>query len=189
MSTTVKMLVTLGVIGVISGGFLSGINDWAAPLIEQHRIEETKAAIFEVVPNATDYELVNPSQFEVFKVFDKGKEQIGYALPFEGNGFQGKIRLMIGINSDLKNITGLKILEQLETPGLGAKVAEEPFTNQFLNLSAVPSVNYVKGISPENPNEIQAITGATISSKSVVNIVNVGIDALRKMQGKGGENE
>ena len=188
MSTTVKMMITLGLIGLVSGGLLFGINDWAAPKIEQHRIEETKAAIFEVVPNAANYEEVKESQFEVFKVFDKDKNQIGYALPYEGNGFQGKIRLMLGITSDLKNLTGLKILEQLETPGLGAKVAGEQFTNQFSNLSAVPKVDYVKGKKPEKSNEIQAITGATISSKSVVFIVNAGINALRKMQ-NGGSDE
>lgn len=188
MSTTVKMMITLGVIGIVSGGFLFGINDWAAPKIEFHRVEETKAAIFEVVPSAANYEKIQPSPFEVFKVFDKNKKQIGYALPYEGNGFQGKIRLMLGISSDLKTLTGLKILEQLETPGLGAKVADEPFTGQFSNLSAVPQVNYVKGKKPENPNEIQAITGATISSKSVVFIVNAGIEALRNME-KGGSDE
>ena len=189
MSTTIKMLITLGIIGIISGGLLSGIADWASPLIEMHRIEETKAAIFEVVPEATDYKLDEKVTFEMFRVMNNEGNQIGYALPIEGNGFQGKIRLMIGVTNDLKKITGLKILEQLETPGLGNKIVDAPFTDQFINLSTIPKVNYVKGITPENPNEIQAITGATISSKSVVKIINDGLAEMRSDIAVGGENE
>ena len=55
-------------------------------------------------------------------------------MPYEGNGFQGKVRLIVGVNKVVDKLVGLKVLEQVETPGLGTKVTEAPFTDQFKNL-------------------------------------------------------
>lgn len=179
MKTVIKMLITLTIIGVVSGALLSEVSNWAAPKIEIHRKAATEQAIYLVQPNAKDYQKVETVDFELYKVFDDGKNLIGYALPFEGNGFQGKIRLMVGVKDDLNELAGLEILEQVETPGLGTKVTEEPFTKQFNELKAEPKVAWVKGTPPSKPNEIQAITGATISSRSVVEIINQGLEKLR----------
>lgn len=179
MKTVIQMLITLTVIGVISGGLLSQISEWAEPKIAEHRKEETAKAIYLVQPSAKSYEVVTKVDFEVYKVFDENKNSIGFALPYEGNGFQGKVRLMVGLNNELDEVIGLQVLEQLETPGLGTKITEEPFLKQFLNLSTLPQVNWVKGAPPTKPNEIQTITGATISSKAVVAILNDGINKLR----------
>jgi electron transport complex protein RnfG len=64
------------------------------------------------------------------------------------------------------------VLEQLETPGLGAEIDGEKFVSQFRGLATRPPISYVKGKAPEKDNEVQAITGATISSKAVVDIIN-----------------
>ena len=93
---------------------------------------------------------------------------------------------MVGLNNELNEISGLQILEQVETPGLGTKVTEEPYLKQFVNLSTSPQVDWVKGVPPSKPNEIQTITGATISSKSVVNILNDGLKKLRSINNDGG---
>ncbi|KAB2843812.1 MAG: FMN-binding protein [Melioribacteraceae bacterium] len=186
MKTVIQMLITLTIIGVISGGLLSEISKWADPQIAEHRKEETAKAIYLVQPSAKSYEAITEVGFEVYKVFDENKNQIGFALPYEGNGFQGKVRLMVGLNNDLNEVIGLQVLEQLETPGLGTKITEEPFLKQFLNLSTLPQVDWVKGAPPSNPNEIQTITGATISSKAVVTILNDGIKKLREANNSGG---
>ena len=86
----------------------------------------------------------------------------------------------------MKKYLALEILEQVETPGLGTKVTETPFTDQFKQLKTSPLINWVKGVEPENPNEIQAITGATISSKAVVAIINSGIEKMKKLRDNGG---
>ena len=182
MKTVIRMLITLSIIGVVSGALLSEISNWAAPKIEMHRKAATEQAIYIVQPDAKDYQKIETVDFELYKVFDGEKNAIGYALPFEGNGFQGKIRLMIGVKSDLKELVGLEILEQSETPGLGTKVTEEPYTSQFKELIAEPQVEWVKGVAPSKPNEIQAVTGATISSKSVVQIINDGLTKLRSAE-------
>lgn len=184
MKLVIHMLVTLTIIGVVSGALLSEINSWAAPKIEANRKAETERAIFVVQSDATKYEKVENVDFELYEVFDDNKNSLGYALPYEGNGFQGKIRLIVGVDKDLTNILGLEVLEQVETPGLGTKVTETPFTDQFINLLVKPQIDWVKGVEPSNPNEIQAITGATISSKAIVNIINNGVQRLRENESK-----
>lgn len=182
MKTVIRMLITLSIIGVISGALLSQLSGWAAPKIEMHRKAATEQAIYMVQPNAKDYEKVETVDFELYRVFDESRNNIGYALPYEGNGFQGKIRLMVGVKDDLNQLVGMEVLEQVETPGLGTKITEEDFTSKFEGLSASPNVGWVKGALPDEPNEIQAITGATISCVAVVDIINNGLAKLRSAQ-------
>lgn len=188
MKLVIHMLATLTLIGVVSGALLSSLNGWAAPKIEANRKAETERAIFVVQKEATKYEKIESVDFELYEVFDDSSNSLGYAMPYEGNGFQGKIRLIVGLNKNLKNILGLEVLEQVETPGLGTKVVEKPFTDQFIQLILEPEVTWVKGVEPSNPNEIQAITGATISSKAIVDIINAGVKRLKSQTKNGDQN-
>lgn len=182
MKLVIHMLATLSIIGIISGGLLSQLSGWAEPKIAAHRKAATEKAIFEVQPNAKKYEIVKNVGFELYQVFDENDISTGYALPYEGSGFQGKIRLMIGINKGFSKLIGMKVLEQVETPGLGTRVTEKDFTDQFISLETIPQIDWVKGAKPSKANEIQAITGATISSKAVVLIMNDGIKKLRSIE-------
>ena len=185
MKTIIHMIVTLTVIGVIAGGLLFMVSDWANPLIAANQKAETEKAIFLVHPEAKSYEEVNVKGMEIYKVFDEQKNPAGYSLVYEGNGFQGKIRLMLGLSNDLNKISSIEILEQVETPGLGSRVTEDLFKKQFKGLETLPQVNWVKNEQPDSPNEIQAITGATISSKSVVAIINNAIAQARQLKERG----
>ena len=104
---------------------------------------------------------------------------------YSGNGFQGKIKLMIGLTEDLNKTTSIEVLEQSETPGLGTKILEPPYKDQYNGLVTTPAIKLVKGVEPSNPYEVQSITGATISSRAVVTIVNGGIAKLRAVENKG----
>lgn len=179
MKTILAMIATLSVIGIVSGGGLALVGGWADPLIAANKKADTERAIFLVQPEAKRYELVQGVQYELYRVFDAAGTLSGYSLPWEGNGFQGKVRLMIGVNPDLATITSIEVLEQVETPGLGTKITEDPFRGQFNGLKAVPQVDWVKGAPPTKENEVQTITGATISSKAIVAIVNDGLAHLR----------
>lgn len=182
MKKILHLLATLSVIGIISGGVLSELNAWALPKIAHNREVETKAAISEVQPLTVNSKRLDIKEMEVYSLTDKDGNDIGYAIVHEGTGFQGTIRLIIGIKPDLEEIVGLKILEQVETPGLGTKVTEMPFLKQFEGLQTQPEITWVKGEAPDADNEIQAITGATISSKAVVNIVNNGIETFSSLK-------
>jgi Na+-translocating ferredoxin:NAD+ oxidoreductase subunit G len=186
MNIIMRMLLTLSFLGVIAGGSLALVNNWSSPIIAENQRVETERGIFMVQPAGKTYEKVNVTGYELYKVFDEDSSLIGYSLVYQGNGFQGKIRLIAGLTPDINEITSLEILDQVETPGLGTKITEDPFKDQFKGLNVSPSVKWVKGTPPTAENEIQAITGATISSKSIVEIINAGVEQLRKLKEKGG---
>lgn len=185
MKNVIQMLVVLTIIGIISGISLSEVAIWANPKIATNRAKETEAAIYRVQPTAASFKKVEKISLELYQVFDRNNSPIGFAFPYEGNGFQGKIRLIVGLNDSLTVISKVEILEQVETPGLGTKITEEPFLKQFAKLIVTPQIDWIKGSAPTKPNEIQTITAATISSKSIVAILNDGISKLRKLKQNG----
>lgn len=172
MNKIVRMIVVLGLIGLISGGTLALVYQWALPKIVENQIRETKAAVFKVLPETRSYKKVVKDELTYFQCFDQKGGGVGTAILCKGNGYQGEIKLMVGVNAELTKFTGMTVLEQVETPGLGAKIAERKFERRFKDLATKPPLEYVKGRPPERPNQIQAITGATISSRAVMNIIN-----------------
>ncbi len=180
MKQVIKIIAVLTSIGIISGGVLASVSNWANPFIEKNKKEATEKAIFLVQPEAKYYERFDFSDMEVYKVYDYDKELVGYVVVNQGNGFQGPIRVIFGLSKDLQRITAIDVLEQVETPGLGTLITEDDFKNQFKNLLIVPMIEWVKGKPPSKDNEIKAITGATISSKATVQIINDGINKLKK---------
>jgi electron transport complex protein RnfG len=201
MNVVKQMFAVLTVVGVMSSLVLAASYKFTKPRIEQHKLEELRRSIFVVVPEAKTYEEIGTAEFKVFKGLNEQSELAGYAFIAQGSGFQGTIRMIVGIAPDLKTLFGMRVLEQVETPGLGAKIAEDTakkdFFEQFAGLQPDWTVDdamtesqaaqmiadflaYVKNLTPDDPNEIQAITGATISSAAVVKIVNQSLAKLEK---------
>jgi len=185
MKQVAHIITTLTLIGVIAGGSLSLVNNWAAPKIALNQKAETERAIYLVHLDGKRYEDIKNAGFEVYKVFNEADSSVGYSLVYSGNGFQGKIKLMIGLAEDLNKTTSIEVLEQSETPGLGTKILEPQYKDQYNGLVTTPAIKLVKGVEPSNPHEVQSITGATISSRAVVTIVNEGIAKLRAVENKG----
>ncbi|MFW6139093.1 MAG: RnfABCDGE type electron transport complex subunit G [Spirochaetota bacterium] len=186
MKHRIKMLLVLTFFACVSGLVLSGIYMFAHPLIQQNLQQELRRSIFQVVPGVEDYQKKQEGGVTYYVCRDASGTTVGYAVPAEGNGYQGKIRVMIGLSPDLEKITGMRVLEQKETPGLGGRISEKSFQKQFEGMAAQPRVGYVKNKRPEKPNNIQAITGATISSRSVVAVVNKGVKNVEKVLKKTG---
>jgi Na+-translocating ferredoxin:NAD+ oxidoreductase subunit G len=183
MKKALHIVFTLSLIGLISGGVLSQLYTWAAPLIEQNQIEATRRAIFLVQPNTEHYELIAQGDFDIYRLYDAGDNPLGYAIVHAGPGFQGDIKLITGVSQDLRQITGIEVLDMSETPGLGTIINEPVFKGQFQGLLAEPEVTWIKGAPAFEPNQVEAITGATISSRAVVDIVNKCIDEIRRLEG------
>jgi electron transport complex protein RnfG len=126
---------------------------------------------------------------EAYQVLDAAGTVRGWAVVREGTGFSDKIRLMVGLAPDLSSTLGLKVLKDAETPGLGTKIREGSFPDRFFGRGSAPPVfaadllKIVKG-PPGAADEVQAITGATISSKAVVRIINDGAGRLRARLGR-----
>ena len=95
-------------------------------------------------------------------------------MPAAGPGFQDTIKLLYGLDAAGEKVIGLYVLESRETPGLGDRIYKDPkFVAEFAALAVEPAIKLVKGHGAE-PNEVDAITGATISSRAVVKILNGG---------------
>lgn len=181
MTTTQKMILVLTIITMFAGGLLSTWDGVTKPHIEAYRLQELKKAISEVLPAYDHYDEITRDGVILYVGKAAGSDEpVGIAFEAVGNGFQGKVAMMVGIDKDFSRLTGIKILEQIETPGLGTKIVEDPtnkqdrfwFPNQFKQLLVDPEIEVIKNVKPSKPNEIQAITGATISSRAVVTILN-----------------
>lgn len=185
MNISAHMIIVLTVVCLFSGLSLVYMNQYAEPLIKINTEKATQEAIFKVLPDVAEVERVPHEEIQIFKGLDEEGDVVGYAFVAQGSGYQGVIKIMAGIDGNLEKLTGIDILESVETPGLGAKITEAGFRDQFKEVVVVPAIAYVKGKPPENENEIQAITGATVSSRSVVNILNTTIAAVKEIVGDG----
>jgi electron transport complex protein RnfG len=100
----------------------------------------------------------------------------GWALVAEGSGFAGDIGLLVGWDAAARRVLALKVLRNVETPGLGDKIGNDPsFAAEFANRRAP-----VRGVKPGRgtggDDEVDTITGATVSSRAVIRIVNRAVE-------------
>jgi len=193
MKTAIKMIVVLTLITVLSGGLLASLDSITAPKIKKFRLQELKAAIANVLPEYDYYEEIAQGQTVLYVGKKKGQDEpVGVAFRIIGSGFQGKISIMVGIEPSFVKLTGIKVLEQVETPGLGTKIVYDPskksdplwFSSQFKGRVTSPFMTVIKNVKPEKSTEIQAISGATITSKAVVRMLNDNIKLSKEIYNK-----
>ncbi|NLX12341.1 MAG: FMN-binding protein [Phycisphaerales bacterium] len=163
---------------------LAGAQTSLSGRIKENQEKALNEAIGAVVSGTVTTERVKINGYDrdVFKCLDTNGKMTGWAIEGVGMGFADKIRLVIGLGPDAATISGLKVIDNIETPGLGNKIADEgpdTFAEQFPGLRAVAEIAVVKGKPDEAGNEIQAITGATISSDAVAKIVNEALGKVR----------
>ena len=183
MKNSVRMVVVLVAVGLVSGSVLVCVYNYASPIIKDNEEKALKEAIFRVLLEAETYQEITIEGVTVYKCLDRDGDNIGYAFTASGNGYQGKIELMAALDKDLRRMGGIEILESSETPGLGSEIGEPFFKAQFRGLSVMPRITFTKGPLSED-NQIQAITGATISTRAVVEILNRKIEKVRKALGR-----
>jgi Na+-transporting NADH:ubiquinone oxidoreductase subunit C len=113
---------------------------------------------------------------------EDGRSITGYAFPVGGAGFWGPVYGMVSVDPEASKILGIAFYRHSETPGLGARITEPWFTKQFTNLPIFPvegnrKIFYLKPAGPgKGPNELDAITGATGTSRAVEAFVNRDLD-------------
>jgi electron transport complex protein RnfG len=147
----------LALICIVAAGLLAAVNSLTKSRIITQVQAEEEASLKEVIPEAEYFEPVK-SEDEIiyYKALDKTKKIIGAAFKAQGKGYSSTIETMVGMRQD-GSIIAIKVLSQNDTPGLGARVVESSFTDQFRDKKDL--------------SDIQAITGATISSKAVIDSV------------------
>ena len=187
---SVRLAGTLTVAGLLSGLVIVTVHRWTEPMIRANKARALREAVFQVLPGSERMERriwegdglepapgdPAPGEESIYAGFDDAGAFVGWAIPSEGPGFQDTIRLIYGYDPDQRQVVGMRVLESRETPGLGDRIIkDEAFVAEFEGLAVEPRAEAVKE-GGEAPNEVDAITGATISSEAVVEIVNAGND-------------
>lgn len=196
LSLSTRMILVLTLITIISGAVLAGWDMYTKPKVEYHREQALQAAIAEVLPPYDHFEVLNTDLGALY--IGKAEDSVttvGTAFMAIGSGFQGEIRIMVGFAAKKEALTGIKVLEQIETPGLGTKIVTDPSNKQnplwwpaqFKGVSVKPEIVVLKNAIPTKDNEIQGITGATISSKAVARIINDRLTELQNVMPQGGQ--
>jgi len=159
----------LALICLVASASLAFINSLTkSRILAQGKVEE-ETSLKDVIVTGERFEPVKSgSDIIYYKAYDKDGKFLGTAFKAQGKGYSSAIETMVGMNKD-GIITAIKILNQNETPGLGARVAEPEFTGQFKNKNL------------QNLNEVNAITGATISSKAVIDSVKKKAEEIKKL--------
>ncbi len=158
MNETTRMVLVLVIISILSAVALSLTYENTIDIIEERKAAELKAALNEVFPSESFNELGVPEEFLKKNVKRMFQANEGLVMLMEQPGFQSNIMVLIGIDLVKKQITNIKIIDHLETPGLGSRIEEAGFLVQFKNKELAKQ-------------EFDAITGATISSTAVINAV------------------
>ncbi len=125
---------------------------------------------------------------ELFLYYKDGSlEGIGFITTKLGYGFNkaADISLFICVGSDLETIKGIEVLDHTETPGLGGRMTEEGFKEQFVGKKLKPRLSLVRGRETVGPNEVHAITGASYTSKGIERIINEAMETFwQEMEAK-----
>ncbi len=164
---------------------LAVTNSVTAPKIEQLQIEtanQTKAQVLSVAKSFSDEKTValNGVDYTYYEGYDNNKNVIGYVFTTSAKGYGGDVVTMVGVKAD-GTVSGIDFLAISETAGLGMNADTDDFKSQFVGKSGVVGVN--KYNSTET--EIQALTGATITSKAVASAVNIALELYEEV-GKNG---
>lgn len=170
------------VISLVVALLLAFTNSITKDKIAENTEKEQTLAKEEVLSGAAMFESTGYSDDlvkEVFLARGSSDELIGWCVNVKPNGYGGAIDLMVGITSDYK-LSGIKVVSNSETAGLGAKCTDEEFSSQFKGKALPLSV--IKNGEPQD-DEIVAITGATITSKAITEGVTAAFDAAVKLGG------
>jgi electron transport complex protein RnfG len=216
-SSGARMIVTMGSLGLVCAILIVAAFQFTLPTIERNKAAALERAIFDVIPNATsktpfaekDGRLVPaeeaPDGQRYYAGYDDEHRLVGIAVEASGQGFADIVKVIYGYAPGKNAVVGMKVLESHETPGLGTKIETDPvFRANFEALEAkvdetgdgiVNPIVLVKPGKKSQPWEIEAITGATISSRAVTDILHgstgqtvpVIMKSLEALEGNGHE--
>lgn len=182
-------------VGVLCAVLIVTVFLVTRPVIERNRAEALQRAIFQVLPRARSsvtFRLDDDGGFAVaeggtagervvYAGYDDGRGLVGLAVEANGMGYQDVIRVIYGYSFEHDAIVGIRVLESKETPGLGTKIETDPdFQANFERLDVSLSedgsrianpVVAVKHGAKTRPWQVDGITGATISSKAIADIL------------------
>ena len=179
-------------------GLLIAVTSAAlSPRIAQNKINKRNRLVGALLPAAKNFNLSDAEieidsiqgrkeKVEVFRAMSEAGECVGWSFNAAGPGFADKIELVVAVDKDFLKIAGFDVLASNETPGFGDQIKYDYYRDQFTGAPA-EELKLVSTGEPKNiDSEIVAISGATISSESVVEIISNSITQIKEqMQKKG----
>jgi electron transport complex protein RnfG len=197
-----RLVTTLAIAGALAGLLIVTVFQWAEPRILTHQARVIAAAVDEVLhaPARTttlyvlDGALVTeaPAGLDTLKMeriwagYDENDRMVGYALMAGEPGFQDVIGIMFGYDPATKRVLGMRVLESKETPGLGDKIEKDSAWVAMFDGARAPLEPVKPGGSTGDESEVETITGATISSRAVIGIINHRIERMRPLLERAG---
>lgn len=188
-----RLVATLSVAGALAGLVIVLVHQWSQPRIQAHQARVLAEAIQEVLgaPERTETLFLHDGTFSadappadtasldrIYAGYGGDGSLVGVAAVAGEPGFQDIIRLIFGYDPTTGQVLGMKVLESKETPGLGDKIEKDSsFVAEFSPVD-VPLVGVKSGAGTGAPGEVDMITGATISSRAIIDIINHRLEAL-----------
>lgn len=192
-----RMVVTLAVAGAVAGAAIVTVFSWADPLIKANQAARLSGAITEVLGGAERYETVfldggaftkepqadTANLDRVYVGYDAAGAPHGVAIVTEASGFADVVRVIFGYDPASGDLLGMKVLENKETPGLGDKIEKDSaFVREFAEVGT-PLLGVKKDRATGTHEEVVMITGATISSRTVVDMINRRLEVIKEPVG------
>ena len=178
-----KLGLNLLIISAVAALLLALTNSVTASTIAQRNEQANAEARKLVLESAQDFEQVkdvktdNSKGVEVSEIYeakDASGNTVGYTLKVLPSGYGGTIELMVGIDSVKGQVSGINVVSNSETAGLGAKATNPEFSDQYKG-KPLEELSVLKNGTPGD-TEIKAISGATITSTAVTNGVDAAIE-------------
>jgi len=178
--STFKIAFNLAAACFISGIVIGSVYFVTAPVAAQKAEEMKQESMKSLVPDAEHFTEV--AGHEGWFAAEKGGSAIAYIVPAESKGYGGKIKMLVAVTVDSK-VIDFSILEHNETPGLGDNAQKPEFRQMFAGKGAD---KLIVTKDPANKENIQAMTGATISSRAVTKGVREAVEAVAGFVAEGG---
>jgi electron transport complex protein RnfG len=161
-----KITLNLAVIYIAGGLIIALVHAATSPIRYHNKVVAEELALKSLVPDADKIEKLGDWKIHEkdakYFVAKKGEATIGYIVQSYGKGYSSYINTLIAVDRDFR-VKKVKILDQKETPGLGDEIEEDSFTDLLKGKDA----DHLKVLKTETTEYVQAITGATISSRAV----------------------
>ncbi len=174
--SAVQTVLTLFVIAAVIAGLLAGVNLITKDRIAAEKARKTEEALLRVVPQGEQVQ----EKLETYPDESGLIQQVytttqGYVFEVTPSGYGGEIHLMVGVSKD-GAVTGVEVVSHGETSGLGANATKEGFRNQFVGADEAVAVT-------KDGGQIDALTGATVTSRAVCDGVNAALASWSDMEG------
>ena len=179
-------------------GLLIAVTNAAlSPRIRQNEINKRNSMVTVLLPGAKDFTLMEEQieiqslqgkkeKVEIYKAMSAADECVGWSFEAVGSGFADKIKLVIALDKNFEKIAGFDVLSSNETPGFGDQIKYDYYRDQFKGAPAGELKLVTIGERSKIDSEIVAISGATISSEAVVEIVSNSITKVKEQMRKKG---